>query len=215
MANLLDLLQHMYNNGTSYAYSDNTVTDLYGASDTSSSSLKLYGKDQAEAGGFKLISNNGESSHSLVGTSLGNLSWTGSFSADKVYNAVFNDYAEFFEKGEETEDGDIIGLIGDEKYGKGSLSSLAIIGVRSDNPAMIVGGKKGLSPEEQNEYIPVALAGRIYVKVSEKPQLGDYIDVSEIPGVGVPSKVRTSNSIGIVVSVKDYEKTKKARVFVI
>ena len=52
----------------------------------------------------------------------------------KIYNAVWNDYAEFFEKGEETEVGDIIALDTDskeERYIK-ATNPRTIVGVHSD-----------------------------------------------------------------------------------
>lgn len=46
----------------------------------------------------------------------GNVTLTGTLTAAKVYNAVYNDYAEFFPRGDDTQRGDIIAL--DETSGK-------------------------------------------------------------------------------------------------
>lgn len=63
---------------------------------------------------------------------------------EKVYNTVWNDYAEFFERGCETEPGDIIALdetSNKEVYIKASKNSKVIVGVHSDTFGHLIGGK--------------------------------------------------------------------------
>lgn len=78
----------------------------------------------------------------------GNVTLTGTLTAAKVYNAVYNDYAEFFPRGEDTQRGDIIALdetSGKEQYSKATSSSLCVVGVHTEDFASIIGGRT-LSP---------------------------------------------------------------------
>lgn len=122
------------------------------------------------------------------GTLSGSLTVTGNLNAGKVYNAVWNDYAELFEKGEETEPGDIICLdiLSDkEQYIKADSSSKRVIGVHSDTYGHLIGGEKLNNYEDNFEkFIPIGLAGRVNVKVKGKVELGDYIVPSEEKGIG-------------------------------
>lgn len=180
----------------------------------SGANLQLYGNNHSDFPGyFRLFVASDGDYKNLIGKPDGTLTWDGSFNAETVYSAVFNDYAEFFEKGEDVSEGDIIALTEDEKYGKATIDSKVIIGVYSKDPAMIVGGEKNLAPKEQKNYIPVALSGRVFVKVLSKPELGDYITVSETPGVGKPVKEKDCKTVGQVVSVKDFEETGMVRIF--
>ena len=118
----------------------------------------------------------------------------GSFNSAKVYNAVWNDYAEFFERGEETEVGDIIALdenSDEERYIKATSDSNVIVGVHSDTFAHLIGGENPPSGEDFYEYnikkfIPIGLAGRVKVKVIGPVKKGDYITISPFnDGVGI------------------------------
>jgi hypothetical protein len=110
----------------------------------------------------------------------------------KVYNAVFNDYAEFMPRGEATEPGDIVSLDTSsetERYVKATSKSVCIAGVHSGEFAFIIGGNR---PKRQDRYmeenmesfIPVGLAGRVKTKVVGPVRAGDRIVPSDIPGVG-------------------------------
>lgn len=71
-----------------------------------------------------------------------------------------------------------------EPYQKG------IIGVYSTSPAFIIGGQTilGGSPKPEGNMIPVALAGRAPVKVSDENgpiETGDYLTSSSVPGVAM------------------------------
>ena len=117
---------------------------------------------------------------------------TGALTATKVYNAVYNDYAEYFPKGEETEPGDIIMLdinSDKEQYIKAIKHKGRVVGVHSDTYGHILGGENPVDCidfEEYNNkyYIPVGLCGRCYVKVIGKINKGDFIVPSEIAGIG-------------------------------
>ena len=112
----------------------------------------------------------------------------------KIYNAVWNDYAEFFERGEITTVGDIIALdenSDEERYVKATNESKVIVGVHSDTFAHLIGGENPPENEGFYEYnikkfIPVGLAGRVKVKVIGPVNKGDLITISPFDaGVGI------------------------------
>lgn len=126
-------------------------------------------------------------------TCKGSVTVTGTVSANKVYNAVFNDYAEYFERGCDTEPGDIIALdtsAPEERYIKATPGLCnVIVGVHSDTYGHIVGGEtapEGEDFEEWNikKFIPVGLSGRVPTKVICPIGKGEMIVVSKTPGVG-------------------------------
>ena len=121
----------------------------------------------------------------------GKLTVNGNITGARVYNAVYNDYAEFFPRGEATEPGDIIALsteTSEETYGK-AVTGRRIIGIHSEEYGHIVGGivpPEGKDFEEYNmeRFIPVGLVGRCHCKVDGPVNRGDIIVSSGIPGVG-------------------------------
>lgn len=139
-----------------------------------------------------------------------NTSFPGVLTASRVVNAQYNDYAEFFERGEETEAGDIIALdlsSDEERYVKATPRNRVIVGIHSDEYAHIIGGEKGKTLEENlKNFIPVALAGRVHVKVSGVVYKGDRIVISNgMPGIGIAlTNNSTSNKqvIGIALENK-------------
>lgn len=140
--------------------------------------------------------------------SSGNTSFPGDLTATRVFNAVYNDYAEFFERGEDTQPGDIIALdetADSEKYIKATNMSKVIVGVQSAEYAHIIGGKNisdssKYIEENLKEFIPVGLAGRVYVNVQGNVNVGDYIGPSEIPGIGKAYKRKTAKTVGIALT---------------
>lgn len=110
----------------------------------------------------------------------------------RAYNAVYNDYAEFFPRGEDTEPGDIIALddsVDQEQYVKATVDSCRVVGVHSNEYAFLIGGEN--PPDDQDffsynisKYIPVGLAGRCKVKVIGPILKGQDIIPTSIPGVG-------------------------------
>lgn len=131
----------------------------------------------------------------------GNTTFPGTLTAAKVYNAVYNDYAELFEKGEDTEPGDIIALDytgGTERYVKATADSKVIVGVHSGEFAQIIGGKAASLEENLKQYIPVGLAGRVWVKAEGDIQPGDYIGPGDSPGIGI--KKKSGSVVGIALT---------------
>lgn len=143
----------------------------------------------------------------LVGGSSNTISGFG-----KVYNAVWNDYAEFFERGEDTEAGDIIALDSfsdKEQYVKASRDNYLIVGVHSNTFAHLIGGEEPPVDENGNQldfyeynikkYIPIGLSGRIKVKVIGKVSKGNYIGLSDIAGVGIANESIANINCGVAI----------------
>ena len=111
---------------------------------------------------------------------------------NRAYGAVFNDYAEYFPRGEETQPGDIIALdlnSQSEKYVRAKGMQDRVVGVHTDEFAYIIGGDVPSNGEDSlkfnlRNYIPVSLAGRVNVRVIGLVKTGDIIVPSGIPGVG-------------------------------
>ena len=153
------------------------------------------------------------------GTITGNLTVNGTITGTTVIGAVYNDYAEFFPRGEETEAGDIIMLdpnSEEEKYIKASTSIITeyplVVGVHSEEYSHLIGGELPENGEDFydyniNKYIPVGLAGRCKVKIKGKAIKGAPITVSDIPGVGICSNnININNIVGYLVesdNIKD------------
>ena len=140
-----------------------------------------------------------------------------------VYNAVYNDYAEFFPRGEATEPGDIVALdltADHESYIKATATSKIVAGVHSDEYAMLIGGDKvddGNYVEKNIEkYIPVSLCGRVFCKCVGKIHRGDTIVVSEIPGIGrakLPNDyVENTQIVGYAVDEDMNEEIRRVRI---
>lgn len=144
------------------------------------------------------------------GTVNGSVTVNGDLRANRVYNSVWNDYAEFFERGEETEAGDIIALdcaSDKEQYVKASIENPVVVGVHSDSFAMLIGGEETESPVEyysknEKKFIPVGLAGRVKVKVVGKVLKGQYIGLGNLPGIGSMVDYLSPYKVGIALEDK-------------
>ncbi len=124
-------------------------------------------------------------------TGTARLNYSGYFFATKVYNAIFNDYAEYFLKDGELEAGDVVCKSRDgEGYSKSCKEySKLVCGVVSDEYAQCIGGEKDLSLEEQErKYAPVGMSGRVRVKVKGMVRTGDLLVSSDIPGVAIAAE---------------------------
>lgn len=142
----------------------------------------------------------------------GGITATGNITGARVFNAVYNDYAEWFERGEETEAGDIIALSegNNELYKKATCKDKVIVGVHSEEFAHIIGGNG--DGNDEKAFIPIGLVGRSHVKVKGKVEKGDYIVPSDVAGIGVATKTRTHKTIGQAVEASDDDDIKKIRV---
>lgn len=118
----------------------------------------------------------------------GDMTVKGVVNADKVYGAYWNDIAEWYRKEDEhinIESGRVI-----SKSSRTSLNtytvankfnSRTIVGVSSNSYGFILGGDSLKNMEDnKNKFIPVALAGRVRVRLSykgsrQKIKAGDYL----------------------------------------
>lgn len=154
------------------------------------------------------------------------LKLTGSFVVDgdvstvnggRVFNAVYNDYAENYEKQdilEIIEPGDIICV--DDITGKyrkiRTMSDLKlVVGVCSNTYGFLLGGEENLSKEEMTlKYIPVGISGRVYVKTDNKNiRPGDLLK----PGLdSKATKAYMHNDFGCIIG-KALECPKNGKVY--
>ena len=162
-------------------------------------------------------------SNYVVEDASGNVTIAGTLTAAKVVNAYYNDYAEFFPRGEATEPGDIIALANTEKesYVKATDSSVMVVGIHSDEYAQIIGGETDENGNVDIEkvlqnYIPVALAGRVHVKFYGLAEAGMKVVPSEIPGVGRAFTVGDSEDsvVGRIVAGDTFQNVRKVKVMV-
>lgn len=124
------------------------------------------------------------------------LTAAGDITGARVFNAVWNDYAEYFPKleGYKTEPGDIIALSlqdNDEYYELATETHNLVVGVHSDQYGHLIGGEHvpaGVNEEfevyNNKRYIPVGLVGRLPVKFTGEAKKGIKVVPSNIPGVG-------------------------------
>ena len=129
----------------------------------------------------------------------GNLTTSGTITGSKVYNAVYNDYAEYFkkDKNEIINPGDVVcirdnGLVYKVSNRKDTDN---IIGICSDTAGVLLGGIE----LEENEKVVIGMVGKLYVNTIDttiKP--GDWVKANED---GTVSKTtEKSNKLGIAMS---------------
>lgn len=143
----------------------------------------------------------------------------GTITGSKVFNAVYNDYAEWFERGDDAREGHIIALDEEadkEQYIKATDKSRVVVGICTNSYAHIIGGEEHKDYEKHNLkiFIPVSLAGRVPVYVKGKVEIGDYIAPSDIPGVGRAVKNPGFNTVGMALKGNEDEGIKLIKVLV-
>lgn len=143
---------------------------------------------------------------------------------DKITNAVWNDYAELFERGSKSEPGDLIALdINSDKecYILADKTNNRVVGVHTDEYGFLIGGEQ--QPETQDylqynlpRFIPVGLAGRCHVKLKGTCKRGDYLVPSDTPGVAEVYNENIDNVLtifGIACENKTSEDIERVRVY--
>lgn len=119
---------------------------------------------------------------------IGSLNVSGYISANRVYNAVWNDYAELYKKlcpKADYEEGTVICKIPEvDAYGESNYKDRRlVVGVVTERYGHLLGGDPNLSLEENLElYIPVAVSGRVPVRVVGHVNEGDLLVVSTCNG---------------------------------
>lgn len=112
--------------------------------------------------------------------------------ATRVYNAVWNDLAEFMPKAESADPGQVMvmtanGLVPSKKRG-----DKAVVGVYSDSFGYALGA------EDQENKIPVGISGRVWVSVREPMEIGDLL-ISGPDGFAVKATAEEALTPGIVI----------------
>lgn len=125
--------------------------------------------ESSEITSTRIVVSNGPGTSSEIRADK--ISTTGTITADKVYNAVWNDYAELYLK-DNLESPSISGYVVCKVPGKSTYelcnkkNRKLAVGVISRNYGYLVGGRKGHTEEENlKDHYPVALAGRVTVSV--------------------------------------------------
>ena len=149
-------------------------------------------------GGAKTFSADLAASSNL--TVGGNITATGTITGSKVYNAVWNDYAEWFEKDNEEEiftPGEICIWTGNGVTKSTKANDKAAVGIVSDSYGHILGGEELEDMEDNNKkFVPIGLKGRVKCKVTGPVEIGDLIVTSDITGVGI---VNNNANNGIII----------------
>lgn len=152
---------------------------------------------QTISGAKTFSANLAASSNLTVG---GNITATGTITGSKVYNAVWNDYAEWFEKDNEEEiftPGEICIWTGNGVTKATKANDKAVVGIVSDSYGHILGGENLKDMEENNKkFVPIGLKGRVKCKVTGPVEIGDLIVTSDITGVGI---VNNNANNGIII----------------
>lgn len=149
-------------------------------------------------------------------TAIDRLNYEGYFYATRVYNAVYNDYAEYFFKDDNNlEYGDVISI---NSEGNGYIKSQGaydklVVGVYSKEFAQCIGGEgKG---DDDQKYASVGMAGRVNVKMVGIVRKGELLSASDIPGVAmVASQYIPGTVIGKALENSDNENVKEVRMLI-
>jgi len=104
---------------------------------------------------------------------------SGSFAAYKVYNAVWNDYAEAFEFSRDeliVKPGYVYKQTENGLKRVSKRAEKGTIGVYSDTAGMILGSKDCITEDNPNGMkIPIGLAGKVKVYIAKKVKIGDML----------------------------------------
>lgn len=122
-----------------------------------------------------------------------NITASGTITANKIYNAVYNDLAEGYVPGEKLVPGTVVEVRDDGKVYKAHVFSDAIVGVISDEYAECYGASE--QEIESGEKVAVGLIGKVHVLVNGPVNAGQRI-VSI--GDGIAGATVGTNCFGIV-----------------
>ena len=191
-SNTQSMIANAYNTAVSYVPKDvciyeNKLYKCIGETSGAFNPTKWENVNLTEAGlggddDSKLSLSGGTLTGPLVGTTI----TADTITANKLYGAVWNDYAEWFEKqnvNDSFEVGDICswdenGVILAGKYDP------CVVGVVSNTYGHILGGNPMANMEDNHKkFVPIGLVGRLQVKVIGPVEKGDLI-VSYNNGVG-------------------------------
>lgn len=134
----------------------------------------------------------------LTGPLVGTTITANTITANKVYGAIWNDYAEWFEKENVNDTFDFGDICSWNESGVvlSSPSDVNVVGVVSNTYGHILGGFPLADMEENSKhFVPIGLIGRVNVKVKGSVKVGDLI-ISAGNGIG---KVDNNASIQQIV----------------
>ena len=157
--------------------------NLFANSITAVGNIKINGTTQV-AGAFD--------ASSTAPTDTTRLNYNGYLYATRVYNAVWNDLAEFMQTASYSEAGDVMVMTSDGVKKSSRRAQKAVVGVHSDTFGYALGA------EDQENKTPIGLTGRVNVKVREPLEIGDLLVSDED---GFASKATSSEELipGIVI----------------
>lgn len=131
-------------------------------------------------------------------------------SEGRIFNAVYNDYAEFFEKnpGSKIMPGEVVGKVrmknAYDTYNPETCSFP--VGIYSDNFGHVIGGTEENIEDNLECFIPVALKGRVHVKCFGHIEEGQYLIPSSHPGCAIGTWDKTEDHIlGIALESTGFE----------
>lgn len=108
-----------------------------------------------------------------------------------VWRALYNDLAEWFERGtiESLEPGDVLVWNGKGVEKAKNIADKAVVGVFSDTYGMCLGGQE-LPNMTDNliKHVPVGISGRVKVKVQGSIRIGDLLTSSDVAGIAIANK---------------------------
>lgn len=153
----------------------------------------------------------------LTGPLVGTTITADTITANKVYGAIWNDYAEWFEK-ENVDDTFEFGDICSWNENGVVLSSpfdVRVVGVVSNTYGHILGGFPLADMEENSKhFVPIGLTGRVNVKVKGAVKVGDLI-VSAGNGIGkVDNNASIQQIVGKALELSDNEDVKLITVLI-
>lgn len=177
---------------------DATITkDNNAANLRTSSNLYVGASGNANLYAGNTTLGNTQINGTLNGT--GNWSTSGTITGSKVYNAVYNDYAEVFEKSREEiiEPGDIVCIREDGLVHKVEMvpDLTSIIGICSNTEGVLLGGAE----LEENQKCIVGMVGKLWVKTNN-PYLKPGQMVRALPDGTVDFTNNRLDKFGVVMS---------------
>lgn len=122
-----------------------------------------------------------------------NVTASGTITATKIYNAVYNDLAEGYVPGEKLEPGTVVEIREDGKVYKASALSQAVVGIISDEYAECYGASE--QEIKTGKKVAVGLIGKVHVNVFGPVKIGQRIVAA---GNGEGGASTGSSHLGVV-----------------
>lgn len=123
----------------------------------------------------------------------------------KIYNAVYNDYAECFDNSDLVYNevkNRIVEIDNNGKVVLAQKNSNRVIGIVSDSYAMLINGTD--ADVYNGTKIPIGLAGTLFVKTKKSVEFSDIgkMLVADNSGFGIPSdKPKLNTAIGKIIGI--------------